>query len=158
MPTRTLLLALLPSLKMKLIIVLLTILSGLISACANPSNSPNATHASTHANNILVLTDADDRRSVKIHVGNRLTVKLPENASTGFTWAVDQIDRSLLKLESSKYIAPEQAGFVGVRGMRVFTFTTERIGESTLSFKYWRFWQGDSSVTKRLTTQIQITH
>ena len=103
----------------------------------------------------LTLTRVDHNRAAEVRVGERIVVQLPENPTTGFSWAVDETDRRLLTLDGSTYVAPEM-GFIGAKGQRTFQFTARQPGEMTLQLKYWRVWEGDGSVTERFTVTLRI--
>ena len=60
------------------------------------------------------LTADDDGRSATLKVGEAVTVTLPENASTGYRWAIDSADPALITI--SEPAASYQAGAVGSGG------------------------------------------
>jgi inhibitor of cysteine peptidase len=126
----------------------------LLAGCAG--NPPNEASAGVRENGLLVLTRADNNRTAELRVGERLEVRLPENPSTGFSWAVDENDRRLLALEDTAYALPVEAGFIGARGQRTFSFTARQPGDVALKLKYWRVWEGDGSVTERLAVTLRI--
>lgn len=129
----------------------------LLAGCAgNPPNPPNEASAGVRENSVLMLTRADNNRTAELRVGERLEVRLPENPSTGFSWAVDENDRRLLALEDTAYALPVEAGFIGARGQRTFSFTARQPGDVALKLKYWRVWEGDGSVTERLAVTLRI--
>jgi inhibitor of cysteine peptidase len=107
-------------------------------------------------NGLLVLGQKDQTRTAEIRVGERIAVRLPENPTTGFTWAVAETDSRLLALERTDYTPPEEAGFIGARGDRTFTFIALETGEVPLALKYWRFWEGDASIAGRYTVTVRI--
>jgi inhibitor of cysteine peptidase len=111
--------------------------------------------AGTRENGVLVLSDADNNRSADLRVGERCKVGLPENPSTGYTWAIDETDGRLLALNGTEYAEPTE-GFIGARGRRIFTFTARQPGEVILRLKYWRFWDGEGSTTERYTVTLKI--
>lgn len=111
--------------------------------------------AGTRENGMLVLARADNNRTAELRVGERLKVSLPENPSTGYTWAIDETDGRLLALDGTEYAEPTE-GFIGARGQRLFTFTARQPGEVALKLKYWRFWEGDGSTTERYTVTLKI--
>ena len=117
-------------------------------------NDPAPIPTGTRENGTLVLTRADHNRSAELRVGERLIVRLPENPSTGYTWAIDETDRRLLTLDGTDY-TPAETGSIGARGQRTFTFTARQPGEVTFKFKYWRFWEGDASVTERYVVNLR---
>ena len=135
-----------------LTLLALTVL--LAAGCAAKSDPP-AAPAGIRADGVLILTRTDHNRTAELRVGERLVARLPENPSTGYTWAIDETDRRLLTLDSTDYTAPVE-GSVGARGQRTFTFTARQAGEVALKLKYWRFWEGDASATERYVVNLRI--
>jgi len=103
----------------------------------------------------LVLARADNNRIAELRVGERLVVRLPENPTTGYTWVIDETDSRVLALGSTGYTPPEE-GSIGVRGQRAFVFTARQPGEVALKLKYWRFWEGNASVTERFVVNLRV--
>lgn len=135
----------------------LLILATLLAAgCAFKKDAaPPTTPAGIRENGVLVLAHADNNRTTELRVGERFQVRLPENPSTGYTWAIDEINSRLLALDGTDYTEPDE-GFIGARGQRLFTFTTRQPGEVALKLKYWRFRDGDGSVTKQYAITVRI--
>lgn len=127
----------------------------LAAGCAAKGDPPPPPPAGVRENGLLVVTTADNNRSAEIRVDERLAVRLPENPSTGYTWAVDETDSRLLALDSTNYVPPE-SGSIGARGQRSFIFTARQPGEVALKLKYWRFWEGDASATERYAITVRI--
>jgi len=111
--------------------------------------------AGIRENGVLRLTKADNNRTADVRVGETLQVSLPENRGTGHAWAIDETSSRLLALDSTQYTEPTE-GFIGARGQRIFTFTARQPGEIGLKLKYWRFSEGDSSITERYGVTIRI--
>lgn len=106
-------------------------LIGAVGACG--SNSP--------ASSQKVFTQADDRTTVAANVGDVVVVRLPENMTTGYTWAMTVADG--LKLTGSEYEGPAGGGepAVGAGGTRVLTYTVEKSGRLTINGNYVQSWQ-----------------
>ena len=128
----------------------------LLAGCAAKGDAPDAVRAGVQENGVWVLTRADNNRTAELRVGERLDVRLPENPTTGFSWAVDENDRRLLTLEGTAYAPPNEAGFIGARGQRTFSFTARQPGDVALKLKYWRIWEGDGSVAERFAVTLRI--
>lgn len=100
------------------------------------------------------LTAEDSGTTVQARVGDVLAVLLAENATTGYRWHVDVID-SAMELVSDGYrdVHTDTPGEqrVGSGGTREFRVVPTRVGLSTMSFKHWREWEGDSSVIDRVS-------
>ncbi|MDG4595307.1 MAG: protease inhibitor I42 family protein [Candidatus Contendobacter sp.] len=136
-------------------LIALTLAALLATACATKGDSPPPPPAGVREDGSLILTRADNNRSTELRVGERLIVRLPENPTTGYTWAIDETDSRLLALDSTDYVPPE-TGSIGARGQRTFVFTARQSGEVALKFKYWRFWEGDASVTERFVVNLRV--
>jgi len=127
------------------------------AGCASKKSAePVAPPAGSRENGVLSLKREDNNRTAELRVGERFKVSLPENPSTGYTWAIDETDRRLLALEGTAYDEPDEGGFVGARGRRIFTFSAQQAGEVVLRLKYWRFWDGDASTTERYAVSLKI--
>lgn len=136
---------------------LLILAALLVAGCAHKKDAaPPITPAGVRENGALVLTRADNNRTAELRVGERLEVRLPENPTTGFSWAVDENDRRLLTMENTAYAPPVEAGFSGARGQRTFHFVARQPGDVALKMKYWRVWEGNSSITERFAVTLQI--
>lgn len=101
------------------------------------------------------LSPDDNGKSVDLRVGETLTVRLPENASTGYRWAPDQVDEDLLDLAAADPDYPSAA--VGSGGEVTFTVRAKRAGTADLAFKNWRHWEGDPSVVERFRVRIEVS-
>ncbi|TVR57379.1 MAG: hypothetical protein EA420_19100 [Candidatus Competibacteraceae bacterium] len=138
-------------------LLILAFALSLSAGCASLTGAESATGpAGVRENGLLVLGQKDQNRIAEVRTGERIAVRLPENPTTGFTWAVAESDRRLLALDGTDYAPPEEAGFIGTRGERTFTFTAREPGEVPLTLKYWRFWEGDASIAERYTVTVRI--
>ena len=93
------------------------------------------------------LTEADNGRTVALRVGETVRVTLPENATTGYRWAVDRLEGDVVEAVGSE--PHYSAGAVGAGGEVTFTFKATKAGPGALTLKHWRHFEGDASVTKR---------
>ena len=105
----------------------------------------------------LTLTEADADRTVQVHPGDQITIQLQANATTGFQWVIDKTDTTVLTLQSSTYTPyPAVGGIAGRGGTQAFTFKVQQPGTVHLHLKYWRSWEGDSSIARRYDVTIQV--
>jgi inhibitor of cysteine peptidase len=103
----------------------------------------------------VTLTQADNGRSVEVRPGNVIVIQLAENPTTGFRWAVDQIDEQIVTIVRVDYTTAAGGG-IGGGGARSFTLKAEHSGTMELRLKLWRDWEGESSVIERFTVTIQV--
>ena len=104
----------------------------------------------------VTLTAADNGKSIRVAPGEKLTLRLKENPSTGFRWTVDMSNNEYLTLRSSDYI-PDSGGVPGGGGKRVFIFEAKRIGNFRLSLKLGREWERDKRPASRFDVSIHVS-
>jgi inhibitor of cysteine peptidase len=102
----------------------------------------------------VALTDQDSGRTITLHVGQSCTVSLFENATAGYRWAIDSIDPHLL--EGTEAASAYSSGAVGSGGRVAWTFIARAPGTTVLKMKLWRRWEGDSSITNRVSFTFDI--
>jgi inhibitor of cysteine peptidase len=100
------------------------------------------------------LTEQDAGRQVNLHLGQRFVITLPENATTGYRWAIATIDPSLL--ETAAVNPSYGGGAVGSGGHVAWTFVAKAPGTTAVGFKLWQQWAGDSSIIRRLSFEFHI--
>ena len=103
----------------------------------------------------ITLTEADKGKTIAVQQGTEILIRLNENPTTGYRWAIDQSDDTVLPLQSSNFSSSPSAA-VGAGGARLFTFTAKQPGTVHLQFKRWREWLGDSSIIERYDVTIQV--
>ena len=104
---------------------------------------------------MLTLSEKDDGRSIDLKLGDDLEVRLPENATTGYRWAVDRTDGAVVNLVSTRPNYPS-GGAVGSGGQVSFVFRGGKPGMGAIVIKQWRPWEGDSSVVGRFHVEVRV--
>ena len=108
--------------------------------------------AAEKANAMQTLTEADNDRTIDLRVGDSVRVRLPENATTGYRWGIDRLDVQMVEAVGSEPHYP--GGAIGAGGEVTFTFKAKTPGAGDIALKYWRHFEGDSSVTKRFHLRL----
>ena len=104
---------------------------------------------------VVKLSREDNGKLIELRKGDMMIVSLQETPTTGYRWAVDNIDEEILQLQDEGFrIAPE-AG-VGGRGTRTFSFRAITAGSANLKLKLRREWLGDASITERYSLTINV--
>lgn len=101
------------------------------------------------------VTDADNGKSFTVRTGDHIQITLNSNPTTGYEWAVQTIDDTVLSYQGSKYDSAN-TGLVGSGGMQTLTFRAELPGDSPIELKYWRSFQGDSSIGQTFSIQVKV--
>lgn len=103
---------------------------------------------------VVQLTENNNGQPTTVQVGQTLNIDLDENASTGYTWAIDSYDEKIL--ESLGSTPRYSSGPVGSGGQVTFTFRGIADGTGQIRLKNWREWEGDGSVVKRFETTVTV--
>src|SRR3954447_24734540 len=74
--------------------------------------------------------DGDDGPTV-VSTGDRITVRLAENPTSGYRWTVDEAHDAVLAPESSSF-TPSPASVPGAGGWRTFQFAARGAGTTTV--------------------------
>lgn len=109
-----------------------------------------------NSRSIITLTQADNGKSVVLHVGQTAVITLQENPTTGYQWAVEPSPKPLLILTSSAYTTAAKPGLVGAGGQRVLRFQARRSGTDKLQLKLWRAWEGNRSIVDRFAITVIV--
>jgi inhibitor of cysteine peptidase len=102
----------------------------------------------------LTVTEAQDGETFTVQVGDAILMQLPENASTGYRWAVSGIDEGCVRVEDAGYRAVSPA--VGSGGVASWRLRVLAPGETRVELKRWRAFEGESSVTERFSIGLRI--
>jgi predicted secreted protein len=102
----------------------------------------------------LVVTKAQAGRVLAVKVGDSISVHLPENPTTGYAWALDSIDDTLLEVGGPAYHG-EDAGF-GSGGVKTWRLRARARGRTRVELKRWRHWEGDQSIVERFGITLDI--
>ena len=86
----------------------------------------------------IELKEKDAGTRSRMKVGERATLRLQENPTTGFRW-VPEFDDALLTLVEDRFEGPEQPA--GAGGERVLVFEAQRGGSTPLRCAKRRFWE-----------------
>jgi inhibitor of cysteine peptidase len=111
--------------------------------------------SATEAGVTSVLTAADNGKKIVLKVGAEATLRLPENPSTGYRWAVDAADSHLVDVSQAEYAPASNAP--GAGGQARWTIKAKAAGSATVRLKRWRPWEGDKSVVERYDITIDVS-
>ena len=103
----------------------------------------------------VLLTQSDEGKSIQVNPDDYVIVRLTENPTTGYSWAIDRINSEIVSPVASDYAADSHSG-IGGGGRRVLAFKAVKAGSSPISLKLWRKWEGDKSVRQHFKVTIQV--
>lgn len=99
----------------------------------------------------IELTDEDSGTTRSVRVGERMTVRLPENPTTGYRWEAD-CDDTRLRLVEDRYDGPETPR--GAGGERSLTLEVLAAGPTTLRLANRRSW-GDGEPVALFEVELE---
>jgi inhibitor of cysteine peptidase len=88
----------------------------------------------------MELREQHSGQVVHVPVGARLTIRLPENPTTGYQWSLEDPDNQYVRL-IRRYYEIGDAAAVGGGGRRCFALTALQPGRFTLRLVHQRAWQ-----------------
>ena len=103
---------------------------------------------------MLIIVEGDNGRTLDIRVGESVKITLPENATTGYRWAIDHYDEELFEAVATEPHYTGQA--IGSGGEVSFIFQARNIGIGEIVLKNWRHWEGEASVTRRFRIHLNV--
>ena len=103
------------------------------------------------------LTEADDGSAVELPgVGGQLVVALEGNPSTGYTWEVEEVDESVLRLVGDADFLADDPTLVGGGGLMALRFEGVSTGQTTLRLAYRRAWESDVAPLEIFEVYIEV--
>lgn len=101
-----------------------------------------------------VITETNNGKTIELHVGDEVTLRLPENASTGYRWALEDVGADLVDVQEGKYISLSNA--VGSGGEMQWLVRAKAAGSTQIKLKRWRQWEGEKSIIERFSVTLKI--
>jgi inhibitor of cysteine peptidase len=103
---------------------------------------------------MVFITEKDNGRTVDVRLGEPVRIDLPENATTGYRWAIDHYNEEFIEAIATE---PRYAATaVGSGGEVSFIFQGKKIGTGEIVLKHWRHWEGDLSITSRFCLRLNV--
>jgi predicted secreted protein len=95
--------------------------------------------AATASATTITVTKAKNGKTVTLHKGDKLVVKLAANATTGYAWKVKSVDKTVLEPLTSKYVpSPNPKHLVGKGGTYKLSLRAHAKETTTLTLVYVR--------------------
>lgn len=102
----------------------------------------------------MALGEDDDGSSVTLDVGQELTIKLPSNVTTGYSWQVVD-DGGLEQVGEAEYTSPKTDA-VGAGGTETFRFTAKTAGTGTIELEYRRPWESGEAPAQSWSVTVEV--
>jgi inhibitor of cysteine peptidase len=102
-----------------------------------------------------ILTIDDTGKTQSFKVGELITMKLPENPTTGFNWEIKEFDKKILELTDTQYEIVEDVQ-IGGGGTKTFKFKLKSPGSTRIKLILKRSMDPDSSAIQYFEAIITV--
>ena len=102
----------------------------------------------------VTLTAVDNGKVVDVVEGEAFALRLRENASTGYRWEFDGLDRTYIEAQEGESV--RQADPSGTGGSTRWILLPRKRGTVEVRLKRWRQWEGEESVRERFAVTLKI--
>ncbi len=103
----------------------------------------------------LELTARDNGKSVTLPLSHPLSVTLPGNPTTGYTWEPTALDRGILAVEPGPSFVPDSS-LAGAGGTFTFRLVPRKSGKTALKLVYHRPWEKDVQPLRAFEVTITV--
>lgn len=103
----------------------------------------------------VAITLADDGAQVDLEVGDTLTIRLPENPTTGFRWEIEPLDSAVLELEDDSFDLVSKPS-IGSGGTRAFTLRATSLGSSRIQLVHRRAWELERPALQTFSLVVNV--
>jgi inhibitor of cysteine peptidase len=100
------------------------------------------------------VTAADNGRALEVSRGDLVSIRLFENASTGYRWTFDGLDEAKVALRRTEHHPRSDA--VGSGGDAGWVLEVKGAGRVEIHLKLWRPWEGDGSIRDRFSIALDV--
>jgi inhibitor of cysteine peptidase len=114
----------------------------------------------------LTLTQADDGRAIDLVVGAVVRIELPENPTTGYRWALGEIDDAVVALRGEHYRGPKagdgdgdsdgSGDLAGGGGLRVVELAAVGAGLTSVAAQLRRAWEPPDAAIARFAVVLAV--
>ena len=102
----------------------------------------------------LVVTDRDTGSEIEVGTGERFTLRLESNPSTGYAWELDEVSMpTVVELVSTEFEESSDDDLVGAPGTEVYVFEATATGAGILRLEYLRSFD-DPPIPERIVEYI----
>jgi len=104
----------------------------------------------------MMLTMADNGKSVALKIGATLAITLDSNPSTGYSWQVIPMKHAILELAGEPAYTPPAQPLPGAGGRHIFQFVAVGAGRGTLTLAYRRLFEPNAAPAQTFTVHVTV--
>jgi inhibitor of cysteine peptidase len=88
--------------------------------------------------------------------GQTVVLNLDSNPTTGFSWAIADVDKNVLRPLGDSSFQPSNTNLTGAGGVESFRFEAANAGLTTLKLIYRRPWETGVAPARTFTVQVAV--
>jgi inhibitor of cysteine peptidase len=105
---------------------------------------------------IILVDEKTNGGTVELLVGDQVEISLPGNATTGYVWTLDQVDKKILEPQGDPEYKVQGEG-VGVGGKYIFRLKALAVGETSVEMEYRQpFGTGEIPPEKKFNILVRV--
>ena len=128
-------------------VIILALIAGLAFVVAQPGG---------HQPTTVTLGEAQAGSQSSLYIGDMLQVNLEGNPSTGYTWSVEALDATVLRMIGEPEFHPASSA-LGASGTLTYQFEAVGAGQTTLKLIYSRPFEKGVAPIKTFTASVLVT-
>ena len=102
-----------------------------------------------------VKTYTDPEKTISVRIEQEFIIALDSNPTTGYDWEESHDPYKLILIEKKYEPDEKAAGLVGAGGTQYFRFTSQKTGETEVTFVYKRPWETEILEQKVFKVEIK---
>ena len=148
--------------KHKILLTAVAVVATVLFAACSQDDTQKKTVAPTTTNSVsgkVVSINAESNgKTIHVLPGETVRVKLEANHTTGYSWSVASVDKSILEVgDEGEYMSnPHPEGMVGVGGNEVWNFKAIAAGETEISLVYVRPWEKNEAPAMSFKLKVVV--
>lgn len=133
--------------KKSVVLIISAALAFSLTACGSTGADTSSVTANSAATSSESTNTLDENEISRITTdGNKLTLMLQANPTTGYSWVADDAGSEMFKIEDDQYAEnAHDEEMTGVGGTETFTISVLQSGTGGLIFEYKQDWDGGES-------------
>jgi inhibitor of cysteine peptidase len=104
---------------------------------------------------MLALSEADADKTVDVVAGDTVEIQLPENATAGYRWTLETIDKSVCELIADERYGPGKL-VPGAPGTHIWRLKAAHAGDCKIKIAYRRAWRSDTPPDRTFKLGLRV--
>ncbi len=104
---------------------------------------------------MLKLNETDADKTIEIAADDTVEIRLPENATAGYRWTLQAIDKFICEVIAEERHGPDKV-IPGAPGTHVWRLKATHAGDCGIEIAYRRSWQADVPPARTFKLKLRV--